>query len=115
MRARYLLNFLTGVVSKLEYFRYHVLFTPFVLIYMYICMVCINTKKIAVVYRRSSNAINETERIESLVMGASLWKPSRYSVYSILSCSASAVIETNDTFAHELISCFTFMYCTYGA
>lgn len=114
MRARYLLNFLTGVVPKLEYFWYHVLFTPFVLIYMYVWYV-LTPKKIAVVYRRSSNAINETERIESLVMGASLWKPSRYSVYSILSCSASAVIETNDTFAHEPISCFTFMYCTYGA
>lgn len=48
--------------------------------HVYKCMVCINTKKIAVVYRRSSNAINETERIESLVMGASLLKPNRYSL-----------------------------------
>lgn len=63
-------------------------------IYTLCIHICISTG-FCRLYRCSSNAVNETERIESLVIGSNLSE--RASRYSLV--LASAVMETNDTFA----------------
>lgn len=81
-------------VSSRTGIRKPVYFSTSYSIYTLCIHICISTG-FCRLYRCSSNAVNETERIESLVIGTNLSE--RANRYSLV--LASAVMETNDTFA----------------